>query len=47
VTDPDSGLFVKGSYNRQFAYEATPPADANGSVPEAVVTLGNVHDGSI
>ena len=26
TTDPDSGMFVKGEHERQFAYEATPPA---------------------
>ncbi len=44
VTDPDSGLFVKGSHERQFAYEAHTACDANGFVLETVVTPGNVHD---
>ena len=44
VTDPDCGLFVKGSHKRQFAYEAHTACDKNGFVLEAVVTPGNVHD---
>ncbi len=44
VTDPDSGLFVKGDHKRQFAYEAHTACDANGFVLETVVTAGNVHD---
>ena len=44
VTDPDSGLFVKGDHKRQFAYEAHTACDKHGFVLEAVVTPGNVHD---
>ena len=44
VTDPDCGLFVKGSRERQFAYEAHTACDKHGFVLEAVVTPGNVHD---
>ena len=44
VTDPDCGLFVKGSHERKFAYEAHTACDANGFVLETVVTPGNVHD---
>ena len=44
VTDPDSGLFVKGEHKRQFAYEAHTACDKHGFVLEAVVTPGNVHD---
>jgi hypothetical protein len=44
VADPDRGLLVKGSRKRQFAYVAHTACDANGFVPEAVVTPGNVHD---
>ena len=43
-TDPESGLFVKGEHQRQFAYEAHTACDKNGFVLEAVVTPGNVHD---
>ena len=44
VTDPDSGLFVKGEHKRQFAYEAHTVCDKHGFVLETVVTPGNVHD---
>ena len=44
VTDPESGLFVKGEHKRQFAYEAHTACDKNGFVLAAVVTPGNVHD---
>ena len=44
TTDPDCGLFVKGEYKRQFAYEAHTACDKNGFVLETVVTPGNVHD---
>lgn len=44
ATDPDCGLFVKGSHERQFAYEAHTACDTNGFVLETVVTPGNVHD---
>ena len=44
VTDPESGLFVKGDHKRQFAYEAHTACDKHGYVLETVVTAGNVHD---
>ena len=44
ITDPDSGLFVKGDHNRQFTYEAHTACDSHGFVLETVVTPGNVHD---
>jgi transposase len=44
VTDPGSGLFVKGDHKRQFAYEAHTACDKHGYVLETVVTPGNVHD---
>ncbi|MPM16451.1 IS1182 family transposase ISBpu1 [bioreactor metagenome] len=44
VTDPDCGLFVKGSHKRQFAYEAHTACDTNGFMLNTVVTPGNVHD---
>lgn len=37
-------MFVKGSHERQFAYEAHTACDKNGFVLETVVTPGNVHD---
>lgn len=44
VSDPYSGLFVKGDCKRQFAYEAHSACDKHGFVLETVVTPGNVHD---
>ena len=44
VTDPDSGLFVKGDHKRQFAYEAHTACDKHGYILETVITPGNVHD---
>ena len=44
VTDPESGLFVKGDHKRQFAYEAHTACDKHGYILETVVTPGNVHD---
>lgn len=44
VTDPDSGLFVKGEHERQFAYEAHTACDRNGFILGVEVTAGNVHD---
>lgn len=44
ITDPDSGMFVKGEHERQLAYEAHTACDEHGYILEAVVTPGNVHD---
>ena len=44
VTDPASGLFVKGEHRKCFAYEAHTACDKHGFVLETVVTPGNVHD---
>lgn len=44
VTDPESGLFVKGDHKRQFAYEAHTACDKHGYILETVITPGNVHD---
>lgn len=43
VTDPDSGLFVKGEHKRQFAYEAHTACDKHGFVLETVITPGNAE----
>ena len=32
TTDPDSGMFVKGEHERQFAYEAHTACDRKGFV---------------
>ena len=44
TTDPDSGMFVKGEHERQFAYKAHTACDKHGYVLGAEVTAGNVHD---
>lgn len=44
TTDPDCGMFVKGSHERQFAYEAHTACDKNGYVLGVEVTAGNIHD---
>lgn len=44
ITDPESGLYVKGEHKRQFAYEAHTACDKHGFVLETEVTPGNVHD---
>ena len=44
TTDPDSGMFVKGEHERQFAYEAHTACDKRGYVLGVEVTAGNVHD---
>ena len=44
TTDPESGMFVKGEHERQFAYEAHTACDKNGFVLAVEVTAGNVHD---
>ena len=43
-TDPESGMFVKGEHERQFAYEAHTACDRNGFVLGVEVTAGNIHD---
>ena len=44
ATDPDSGMFVKGEHERQFAYEAHTACERHGFVLDVAVTAGNVHD---
>ena len=44
TTDPDSGMFVKGEHERQFAYEAHTVCERHGFVLGVEVTAGNVHD---
>lgn len=44
TTDPDSGMFVKGEHQRDFAYMAQTACDENGFVLCYDVASGNVHD---
>ena len=43
TTDPDSGMFIKGEHERQFAYEAHTVCDKQSFVLAVEVTAGNVH----
>ena len=43
-TDPDRGMFVKGTHEWQFAYEAHTACDKHGIVLGVEVTAGNVSD---
>ncbi len=42
MTDPDSGLFVKGNYKRPFAYEA--PQSVETTALGVALTAENGHD---
>ena len=44
TTDPDSGMFVTGEHERQFAYEAHTACDRHGWILGVNVTAGNVND---
>lgn len=44
VTDPDCGMFVKGSHERQFAYEAHTACDRHGWILGVEITAGNIND---
>lgn len=44
TTDPESGMFIKGEHERQFAYEAHTACDRHGFILGVNVTAGNVHD---
>lgn len=43
-SDPESGYYVKGEREKQFAYSAHTVCDENGFVLGASVTPGNVRD---
>ncbi|MDN6850557.1 MAG: IS1182 family transposase, partial [Staphylococcus equorum] len=44
TTDPDSGYYVKGEREKQFAYSLHACVDRNGFIIDKHVTPGNVHD---
>lgn len=44
TTDPDAGMFIKGEYERQFAYKAHTACNKCGFVLGVEVTAGNIHD---
>lgn len=43
-TDPESGLFVKGEHERQFAYIANTACDKHNFILDFIVGAGNIHD---
>ncbi|EAC2340938.1 IS1182 family transposase [Listeria monocytogenes] len=47
TTDSESGYFVKGEKERQFAYSAHTACDKNGFILGMQVTPGNIHDSQI
>lgn len=42
--DPESGYYVKGEREKQFAYSAHTACDDHGFILDVVVTPGNIHD---
>jgi transposase/transcription elongation factor Elf1 len=44
TSDPESGYYVKGEKEKQFAYSAHTACDDNGFVLGTLVTPGNIHD---
>ena len=44
TTDPESGMFVKGEHERNFAYMAQTACNRHGFVLGYEVVPGNVHD---
>lgn len=46
-SDPESGYYVKGEREKQFAYSAHTSCDDNGFVLSTLVTPGNVHDSQV
>ena len=47
ITDPDSGLFVKGEHKIEFAYNAHVVCDKNNFIINKSVTAGNIHDSRV
>ncbi len=47
TTDPESGYYVKGEREKQFAYSFHTACDRNGFVLGTIVTPGNIHDSII
>ena len=45
--DPESGYYVKGEREKQFAYSAHTSCDDNGFVLSTIVTPGNIHDSQV
>ena len=47
TTDPESGYYVKGEREKQFAYSCHTACDRNGFVLGLILTPGNVHDSTV
>ena len=47
TSDPESGYYVKGEREKQFAYSAHTSCDDNGFILATLVTPGNVHDSQV
>ena len=45
--DPESGYYVKGEREKQFAYSAHTSCDDNEFVLSTIVTPGNIHDSQV
>ncbi|EEO6567620.1 IS1182 family transposase, partial [Listeria monocytogenes] len=43
-TDPESGYYVKGEREKQFAYSFHTACDTNGFILGSIVTPGHIHD---
>ncbi|STY36109.1 IS1182 family transposase [Listeria fleischmannii] len=47
LTDPESGYYVKGEREKQFAYSFHTACDRNGFILDTIVTPGNIHDSQV
>ncbi|HDU0630229.1 TPA: IS1182 family transposase, partial [Enterococcus faecium] len=46
-SDPESGYYVKGEREKQFAYSAHTSCEDNGFILSTLITPGNVHDSQV
>lgn len=46
-SDPESGYYVKGEREKQFAYSSHTICDKHGFVLDVIVTPGNIHDSQV
>ncbi len=46
-TDPESGYYVKGEREKQFAYSFHTACDTNGFILSSITILGNIHDSQL
>ncbi|HEN1781199.1 TPA: transposase, partial [Enterococcus faecium] len=45
--DPESGYYVKGEREKQFAYSAHTSCDDNGFILSTIITPGNIYDSQV